>query len=176
MPVKCEAGCGKCAAYGMPDERRRRWCARHAPPGATNVVSPRCEFCTKFPTFGVEPRKPRWCALHAPPGATNVASKVCETKGCNKRALYGLEYRKPRWCGSCAPPGVRVRPRGPPPRKQAPPKVPAARAIPPAPLKKRPRTKRAGSDGVLAAAQGLGMLFDAMDSTCSAREHSSVAA
>ena len=163
MPVRCEEeGCGKCAAYGMPAERRRRWCARHAPPGATNVVSPRCESpgCTKFPTFGLVSRKPRWCAGHAQNGAKNVASKECEVVGCSKRALYGVEYRKPRWCGGCAPPGVRARPRGPPESRQKKVSAVGRATFPPNTPPKGPRSKRHSRSTVAAAAQGLRMLLE----------------
>ena len=109
----CE-GCGlKRPSYGLPPERRVRWCAGCAAAEGRGAVILRakqrrtmCEGCdVKRPLYGLPAeRKRRWCGgcSKAHRGAVNLNSRLCE--GCGlKHRNYGLpaEGRK-RWCAGCA--------------------------------------------------------------------------
>ena len=79
---KCE-GCGlKRPNFGLPAERKKRWCAGcakgHA--GAVDVYNKKCEGCQlKAPSFGLPSEgKARWCSgcAKAHTGAVDVIHKV----------------------------------------------------------------------------------------------------
>jgi hypothetical protein len=65
--------------FGMPADRKARWCAgcMKGHPGAVDVVNKKCEDCLlKQPTYGLPPdEKARWCAgcANGHAGAVNVA-------------------------------------------------------------------------------------------------------
>lgn len=104
----CE-DCGvKQPSFGLPSERKARWCVGcikgHV--GAVNVLKKKCEGCNvKAANYGLSTeKKARWCAGCAPAKAANV-NNLIKCEGCQlKRASFGLpsENGKKRWCGSCA--------------------------------------------------------------------------
>jgi len=103
-------GAGISAAAPAPPRRAPpQWCAKHAPPGAVDVLCKHCEAegCTKIPSFGMELRRARWCKEHVPEGsgARDVVSKRCEFPDCLKIPSYGFLPKKARWCAKHAPEG-----------------------------------------------------------------------
>ena len=108
---KCE-DCGlKQANFGLPNEKKKRWCApcgkKH--PGSFNVKLQDCEDCNDtHRSFGMpDERKKRWCGdcatKHA--GAINLNSKLCVICG-EGTAGYGNppeegEPKNALWCIKC---------------------------------------------------------------------------
>eukprot|EP01046_Picozoa_sp_COSAG06_P080508 COSAG06_NODE_27785_length_586_cov_1.291581_1_plen_119_part_00 len=78
---RCEDCQKKRPNFGMPEERKARWChgcsQKHE--GAENVVSKRCEECkNKQPSYGMpQDNKQRWCQPCSTkhPGAVNLVGK-----------------------------------------------------------------------------------------------------
>jgi hypothetical protein len=105
----CE-DCGlKHASFGLPTDRKNRWCAGcakvHA--GAVDMCNKHCEDCgLKQAAFGLPTnRKKRWYAGCAKEhvGAVDVKNKKhCEDCGLVHAAFGLLTDRKKRWCGGCA--------------------------------------------------------------------------
>ena len=51
-----------------------RFCMEHKADGMVNVVSKRCEMCTKRPSFNLEGEKARFCSDHKEAGMVDVVS------------------------------------------------------------------------------------------------------
>ena len=109
-PTSCE-GCGiKHASYGLPSERKKRWCGVCGKPrGAVSLVEQHimCEGCgVKQARYGTPAEgKVRWCSgCGKPHGVVNLTQPMCE--GCDiKQARFGTpSERKRRWCGACGKP------------------------------------------------------------------------
>ena len=110
--IMCESkNCPKHARYGLPGERKKRWCSSCAAAIGNKVVrvqQPKmCEGCgLKAPTYGLPAeRKKRWCSGCAAgeSGAVRLQKpKMCE--GCGLKApTFGLQTeQKKRWCCGCA--------------------------------------------------------------------------
>ena len=110
MPGKQCESCGlKQAHFGLPSDRKRRWCSAcsKAHTGAVDMKNKMCEGChTKHAHYGMPvDKKRRWCGVCAKQqvGAVDMKNKMCEICGL-KHAHFGLPEKgqKRRWCSSCA--------------------------------------------------------------------------
>ena len=112
MPTLCEENCGKQASFGLPTERRKRWCggcAKSKGKGrAINLDAKLCEDCLlKTASFGLlSERKKRWCSGcgkgHGAVRLSKSQPKLCEDCGLKGASFGLLSERKRRWCGGCA--------------------------------------------------------------------------
>eukprot|EP01051_Picozoa_sp_SAG22_P010355 SAG22_NODE_928_length_6464_cov_2.852789_1_plen_230_part_00 len=107
----CE-DCGlKHSSFGLPEEKKRRWCGACAKnhPGTKCLAgkSKSCEDCgLKLPSYGMESdRKMKWCGACSKKYEGSVClrkQKMCE--GCGlKHTSFGLPAEKKiRWCLACS--------------------------------------------------------------------------
>lgn len=102
-----EEGCETRAVFGLPDGRAA-WCKSHAPDGATDVVSRRCqvEGCTKVANSNEARGLPkRWCISHRPVGAVFAGTR-CIEDGCQSKPYFGFPTGRALWCKVHAPEGA----------------------------------------------------------------------
>ncbi|CAM9845306.1 unnamed protein product [Ectocarpus sp. 13 AM-2016] len=121
-------GAATAAAHPGP----ARYCAAHAPAGATNVTASLCRHpggCSVQPYFGREGggQQPEFCALHRKPGMTDVRNPRCAAVGCTAQPRCGREGDpRPSFCLRHAAPdminfrsaGYRDRGKAPPPKRK----------------------------------------------------------
>lgn len=97
----CEQ-CNQRPTFGLPRTKTYRWCGKHAPSDAINLMTKLCQYegCGKVPSYGQKGERPKWCLTHKNSDDVDVLHKMCEYPNCPKRAIFNNDgSKKYRWCG-----------------------------------------------------------------------------
>ena len=118
MPRKpnycCAENCKTQAYFGPPGSKttEARWCSRHKPPGAVDLIHRKCVCGKHEPSYGLEGSKPLWCAsCPERPAEAEYLQKgkaLCQCPKKKRPAHFWLPSEggsKPRYCSECRPEG-----------------------------------------------------------------------
>jgi len=98
---KCnQEGCNKIPLFNLPHENKGIFCAQHKYSEMVNVVSIRCESCTKSANYNYfNELTPKYCYEHKLPGMVNINKNTCLEPDCNKSPTYNYEgIKTPIYC------------------------------------------------------------------------------